>query len=399
MQAHVQKYDRSENKQDVNDPDVETCPSYFLDCTIEIVKISMCNKLVRKVVSPNVVQMLCGHISKYMGSSHIFPGCLAMSILRSDLQKLASEKYVLLPKTDGVRYIMYLFRDRFGGYVCGMYERSGSHYNVHLTFDDKIYDGTILDGELVQCDDGTFEYQIFDCMVFANDTLMERSYIERMSFPNLMIENDMYEYKKHDPFKVIVKQCITKQQARSMFETIDRRHMSEYNMDKSSNVVPLNRENIERNEQDNSMVKYPTDGLILVCNSAPYRVGNYNKLFKFKVGTNHTVDFKVNVIETKSIDGYSKKELSMNITQDKTLIECCRIPVTKETLLSIGVSSDAALDKSIVECAWDEANNGWRLFKVRKDKLFPNNIDTYNLTMQNIKENIVLEELLEHLKE
>jgi hypothetical protein len=81
---------------------------------------------------------------------------------------LKPNKYHILPKSDGLRYIFFSFQteNSFKERIIDMIDRSGSHHRISLTFHQNIFDGTILDCELIQKHDTSFELQIFDCMVF-----------------------------------------------------------------------------------------------------------------------------------------------------------------------------------------------------------------------------------------
>ena len=94
-------------------------------------------------------------------------------MVRRDLERISREKYHVLAKTDGTRYIMFLVQ--YGEeFVVDMFERSGSHYTVSLAFDQKLFKGgTVFDGELVLKNDGKWEYQIFQlclCSWFSFQT-------------------------------------------------------------------------------------------------------------------------------------------------------------------------------------------------------------------------------------
>lgn len=76
---------------------------------------------------------------------------------RRDFKQLKSQPYQVQVKSDGVRYLMLLTIHN-GFPIIDMYDRFGSHYQIGLTWNEKLFKGiTIFDGELVKLTDGSYE--------------------------------------------------------------------------------------------------------------------------------------------------------------------------------------------------------------------------------------------------
>lgn len=123
-----------------------------------------------------------------------FPGSLAVSILRSDLNTLKTKKYHILPKSDGIRYILFAAKKDNGSRIVDMFERTACHFAIMLEFEKKVFDGTILDGELVQTRQGSYEYQVFDCMASCGELIPHLPYSQRMARARKVVES-MYKYE------------------------------------------------------------------------------------------------------------------------------------------------------------------------------------------------------------
>jgi hypothetical protein len=89
------------------------------------------------------------------------------------------------------------------------------------------------------------------------------NYSQRISYAKTIV-SEYYRYSPSDPFKIVVKEPITPDQALRLLFSLP-------------------------------FLDYDTDGLILVCETFPYLCGRDNNLLKYKQKEDHTVDFKIKV--------------------------------------------------------------------------------------------------------
>ncbi|CAH6421139.1 Hypothetical protein UVM_LOCUS372 [uncultured virus] len=146
------------------------------------VKVELGQSTAWRVIDPTLAEHLaeCAHAA-WAGQrlrprphqQNAFPGSLAASLMRDDMRLLNGNPYVVLPKSDGVRYLLSLFRDADDDTRAVLCDRSGSQLVVELQFRLCGFEGTVLDGELVRLQDRDeggvvasqapprFEFQVF----------------------------------------------------------------------------------------------------------------------------------------------------------------------------------------------------------------------------------------------
>ena len=188
-----------------------------------------------------------------------FPGSLAVSILREDFTAIEKGQYKILLKSDGTRYAMFVFEYPGGDgkslNVVDLLDRSFTHHIVSAAFAKNVYQGTLFDGELVKMKDGTYQYQIFDCLAYCGTYIGNDAHHVRLSTAAKCISSQ-YEFSPaNHTFQVVVKNYFTPKEALcGFFEEMP----------------------------------YPIDGWILQDVNRPYVSGKDTFLFKYKkVGKYH----------------------------------------------------------------------------------------------------------------
>jgi hypothetical protein len=334
-------------------------PEWAKNVSIDYTKVEFGNSYAQRVIDPDISSLFGTKLSELWDSGKYgFPGSLAASILRSDFETLKTKKYHILPKSDGTRYILHAFTNDNLDAIVDMFERTGCHHIISTSFIKKVFQGTILDGELVKNSGGQYEYQVFDCIASCGALMVDRPYSQRLTEAQRIISS-CYRYSPNDPFIIRVKKPFTPQEAIlcMVLEATDQDY-------------PLN---------------YPVDGLILVSENDPYRSGKDKSLFKYKHMKDHTVDFHAKV-RTWICDLY--------IIDDKRRKCVQTFDLGPDDLERLGIDSPIFVDNSILECIWSNSKNRWEPRKQRFDKHIPNNLETLDLTCQNIRENITIKELM-----
>ena len=278
---------------------------------------------------------------------------------------------------------MYTFKRNDGSDVVDMFERSGSHYNISLSLNEKFFKngGTIFDGELVQKRDGKWEYQIFDCLCTIGYMFDKHPYSTRLSVAESMLTK-YYEPRDSDPFLITVKKPLTS------FEHI--KGFLEGSID----------------------FGYATDGIILISETNPYHCNKDTFLYKYKKTEGHTIDFllklkkatlKPNLGNVDILDMIENTNIS---TQVAFLLfpeegDMSNNYQEKQTLTGeefskffpiLGIDSVEEIDGLIVECYFN--GSIWAPKYIRLDKIIPNNVSTFLLTQKSIDDNITINEVL-----
>ena len=180
-----------------------------------------------------------------------YPGPNPISIERRHLTKLKFNKYWIGYKNDGERYSLCIIRYEDKP-RCFLLNRKLEGFQVSLKIVKKLYNGTMIDCELV----GNYLY-IFDVMVYAGENISKYNFETRMSYidsflKGIKVTNDsIYKFKKKE-FKL------------------------------------LNKENQLQYEEEN-------DGYIFVPNDKEIVTGTNTDYFKLKPRLKNTIDFAIDI--------------------------------------------------------------------------------------------------------
>ena len=267
------------------------------------------------------------------------PGPNPVSIERKDFEKLKTKRYAIAEKTDGVRFVM-MFTRLFGFKVCTIIDRSMAAYLVPLKAIPRVlFQGTLFDGELTVDRSGRKCFILFDAVVVSGVTVSQLDLGSRL----IAMRRSLKDFKMHhqDPVEIRMK----------TWSDLSDAKMAKTRISEAEKI-------------------YHTDGIVLVPKDDPIVYGRNFDFFKMKPQGTHTVDF---VVMNNGIIGVydprSKRDVSMGKIDGN---------------YSVG---------TIVEC---EINNGvWRVVGVRTDKTQSNDLLTYEKTLLNIRENVLLHELFD----
>lgn len=350
-------------------PDQIERPLWAKDTSAESVKVKFGASDAYQILKPDLVAKYDKLLSDLWNhQSEGFPGSLAISILRNDFTKVISQDYVMLPKSDGTRYLLFAFsdtdskgkknlRDQTRNTIL-MQNRMGCFFKVQMNGKTNLFKGTILDGELIQVKPkyedermitpARTEFQIFDCIACFGDLMVDKTYSERIVAAKKA--SDSINFDSRDPFFPVVKTIIPPMYLEQLLQ--------------------------------NPFVNYDIDGVILVPVNSPYRSGKDIDLFKYKLM--HTVDFLV-------LRGYQRDVLRLFVIDNESKTKVDELILSKIQLDELGIADSNLLHGAIVECTW--SGNRWNPVKIRLDKKVPNNRTTFELTLRNIEENIQPKEI------
>ena len=278
--------------------------------------------------------------------SDIFPGPQPISIERKHMKYLKTNEYVILDKSDGVRYALTCLKHNERN-ICALIDRSLNVKLIRLNTPKPCYDGMILDCELVK-ENNNYILLVFDCVVMCGTDVHEYNFTKRMEFAQTF--TDYYKFSDNDPFIV----------RRKDYESYPK--------------------NVRKFVNNVNNLEYLTDGYIFMPQNQPVMLGTSNLIYKWKNYKNNTVDFGIN----KNKDLFLQKSGELVKTRNSFVIEA-----EKKSEL------DSELEKQeylIIECENATDEKTWKYIQIRKDKTIPNAVHVFRRTLNNIRENITLTE-------
>jgi hypothetical protein len=353
----------------------------------KIVKIPFGNNFCRKILDQELIQQFrekteqtivdgLNTMGKLSSKSSIiggFPGSLAVAVLRKNLKELSELPYKILLKTDGQRFFLCFVsvdnKQSKKENICYLINRSNEYFILGIYgFPAKIYEGTILDGELVQTKKGIYQFQIFDCLLFEGNGVMQLTHNKRMEYSKKIISYlniDTSNQINLNPFDIIYKEYCTIEQAIEV-------------------------------KTGSSNLDYDTDGLILIDISREYVFGKDLKLFKLKFL--HTVDFLTEMKKDNNNNWeysfYTFSKHNRRKIQETGITTKDWFKYFQDTSHNYVKNDLSALDGMILECRLDKESQKWFPYRIRNDKNHANNEETLRLTNQNIQEDIQFKEII-----
>lgn len=368
---------------------------------------------------------------------------LPVSLSRENLHDIAKNplSYIATLKSDGIRYLLVLFRYKQGSTYNNMAVMCSRNlkemYEIRLVAHPEYFQGTILDGELVWEKHKIFinnsrqKFMIFDALAIAGKSILNQSFINRYKTMSVLIQiqQDMVD-SPHNWEDVSIE--IAKQQNKIVcngnvyclqfaVKPIYALHTMNAIWDSSHSL----------NSSSHSSNSSPQDGFVFYNIDDAYQMGTQYTLYKWK--PKHTIDVtwvyneqdeiphKIQFLDQGNIcwghqhgisfqrpacleshrDLYPYSSLAFimevndymnilikhfknnNITQFQLIVECtCKLPNMNEI-------TEWIISKSyipMIRC---------KIIRVRKDKNAPNQKNTIEKTIYNIMENITQYEMMQ----
>jgi mRNA guanylyltransferase len=271
-----------------------------------------------------------------------FPGANPCSIERRDFDTLrGTGEWYVCEKTDGVRALLVCLTFR-GEKVVALITRGWDAYVLPLARVPRaLFQGTVLDGELVRDDAARWTWLCFDAAFVSGVPVWSLGFADRIGAARRGLK--AYSPDPEDPCDVRVKTFFAPSQASELVE-----HMK--------------------------TLRYPVDGTIFTPGPDPVVVGRHHRMFKLK--TKHTVDFVFTPPNVLSVfDPGTKAHVAVAKMRKAT----------------------AVLEPAkggIVECAPTTSAQWWTLVCVRTDKSTANDMLTFTKTKVNIREQLRFEEVM-----
>lgn len=273
------------------------------------------------------------------------------SIMRDQLRGLSEKVYKVGEKTDGVRF--YLLASFYSDPRQGdegqeeeyavLVNRAGHMYRVDMSGPADLFAGTLLDGELCVHDDN-LTFVVFDAVACNGYTVRHQTHSMRIQTA-----------------ESVMSAMVTP----SLTLTLK----TWYPLAEAVNVWMRAKENC--------------DGLILVPEQRPLEYGTQPDLFKWKPGNSHTLDLIFNGRYLYAWGDDDCKHIVADLHDCVFHPDASSVPVNQ-------VCEFALIPDSEVKQRWIV-----KLVKTREDKLHPNSLLVVELTIKNIQENILVEELIQ----
>lgn len=278
-----------------------------------------------------------------------FPGPQPVSIERVHLMEvLRKEHYRVCEKSDGQRFLFVCTRYHERPY-CFVVDRKQDIYVLNYNIVTSAYDGTILDGEIIQNKQTLkHEFLVYDATMVCGENVTQLPHDQRMS----RVERFVSKPDKVSSFTIKPKDFYP-------FENFKKF---------VNDVVPK--------------LPYEIDGFVFTPNNEPVMSGTHYKMFKWKEQRKNTVDF---LVEPNFNKRFPQKYI-MKITKGKYL----KALLDNRLIVEPGHPLETAVPV-VVECEYVGPNT-WRALGIRTDKTIPNSYMTWTKTLLNIEENIQLKE-------
>lgn len=264
-----------------------------------------------------------------------FCGPQPISIERKHLSVLKNDYYASF-KADGIRFCFVCLKYQNKN-LCLFFDRKLDVYQLRMHVPREFFKGTLVDGEIITHNGKTY-FLGFDCMMVSGKNTSDLSFRERLDHVDVVcksVSSDFFNFKT------------------KLFKNLT-----------------------EFTDEDG---EFPSDGYIFMPNNEPIKFGTHNTFFKLKAGLDNTVDFV--------IDEKHKLCLIKSGTLTKTMNKIDYSLISKEQIIP----------NSVYECKF-AGDKLWLPMSQRTDKTSPNSYYVYQRTLVNIKENISMSEILQHLQ-
>lgn len=296
------------------------------------------------------------------GNDLTFPAPQPVSLERKDFEKLQKYQYSVSLKLDGIRFLLYFIRDKNERNQCILINRALNFYSVYLDVEQSMFNGTLLDGELIYNNQfNRWDFSVHDAIILNGNKINKLPHSIRLSDTRLCLNSYVNYYNDNNIFHIYVK----------YFYSFD-------------NFEVFKKEVFDQSENN--------DGVIFMPENLPIISGTQYSMLKWKPEKKHTFDFLVKESDI-GLEAYvfhmSNLKLFANIhnktTEGKTFIDNCKELTNYK-------------NECIVECTFDKSINNFNPILIRTDKTHPNSLRTIERTLFNINENIKLEEFIDLLK-
>lgn len=357
---------------------------------------------VGRLESPKITNYLRRNVSTLLGRpTKNFPGSQPVTLSRKHFNELESSDYWLFEKSDGIRCMLYLTRGLENNqWVEQQYliDRRNDYYSMeggcmrmpcgeNNLYTDRCQNGTLLDGELVlqRINGGyTYTYLVFDCLAINGENITSRQHsFRRNKLRSLVIK----------PWKTFCE------------ERPDLAFMRPFQLELKT---PLASHRVRRALKDViPTLPHGNDGLIFVSKRSPYTFGTDQHTFKWKAPNDNTVDFLLNINETRADDddrgtpGPDSLEFQLHVYLGGQIYQHFANLSLSDTEMDAMMGAAMAVNGSVLECYRDETTGMWRpklepsgYPRIRSDKLHGNHVSVVSNILESIQDGVTEDDLI-----
>jgi len=288
-----------------------------------------------------------------------FPAPLPVSIEKKNFEKFEKFEYNILLKLDGTRFLMYFLRDKLDKKQCILINRALNFFAIEINCDDNLYNGTLVDGELIN-NNNNWKFIIHDSVLLGGNKISKQPYSTRMFDTRCFMES--FIYNEPQTIKLEVKQFFK-------FSDIEMFINEIYNNCEGS-----------------------CDGIIFMPEKLPVIAGTQYSMLKWKPINKHTFDFMI--IEEEN-------NLIAKVFHQTKFIDFANIHSDTDDGHNFIIKTkqlDNYNNECIVECSFNEVKSNFDPILVRTDKTHPNSLRTIERTLFNVNENITLDDFIQIVK-
>ena len=296
------------------------------------------------------------------GTELTFPAPQPVSIEKKDFAKFIQYNYSVSLKLDGVRFLIYFIKDRNNVNQCILINRALQFFNIIITAEDTIYNGTLLDGELIYNSATTkWDYNIHDAVIICGNKMNKLSHSVRLEDANLCINTFIYP---------------------DITNAINIKVKDFYKFEEMNNFI----ENIYKKSENN-------DGIIFMPENLPIISGTQFSMLKWKPENKHTFDFLIKEL------GSDLNILIFHLGKIGSFAKVHENTPEGHKFIEIAKNLNGYKNECIIECKFNKELNNFIPLFVRSDKTHPNSLRTIERTLFNINENITLDDFINIKKE
>lgn len=287
-------------------------------------------------------------------------------------------------KLDGERFLLMFAKlpEPYNYPVQVLFDRKNSPLMIKLYAPEHLHDGAVFDGELVEesTSDGKkqFVYHIFDVIAVARYNFRERCLQDRL----LIIERILPYIKpcpesRESPFIIKGKRFVPLKDIRK------------YIIDEGLPYL-----------DNKSAGGYgaPCHGFILIEGEAGISTGTSYKQFKMKSAEDCTCELLLKMdrgaCELYATDTESGGRLVTRLYTIQSIRDTFPDKYSKESKRSTDGPMAEDCDNRVIECRYFLDTRLFQFLKLRPDKKYPNHIKTLEDTIQAIKDNITVADLV-----
>ena len=341
-------------------------------------------------------QALIQRLTRSSEAPRGFPGSMPVTLSRRHLRMLHDADYLVLEKSDGVRYLLYateqavlLLDRRLDAYAV-------VPYPVLIMPDGSLHAGTLLDGELVRNQrTGQYEYLVYDVLAVQGDVEIARQdYRVRLD----AIERYATFPRSLHPatagcLRIRRKDVYEKGELSLLFSRIQQRHVVAANDDDDDDGGGGIGEYRYEHLRADGVLSNGNDGLVFTPVKLPYTLRTCAALLKYKYPTHHTVDFTL-WLEGDSGGHDVHTFLGYRSENGITRYREVYFPTRRKRAWFADYSQ---WHECIIECTYDRQAGEWRYLRRRTDKESPNYASVVMDCLEAIAESITCEELLQRV--